>query len=136
MQEIVFSVNRTAIKTVRQFKYLGRILDNNDSNLPAVKQNLLKARKRWGMIGLILKKRKSTKPKTMATFYKVIVQSLLLFGLESWVLSKDMNQKLESFHCHCTHFVLSLVGIFDMRWMGHGHIPTAKKSLKKLAYYQ
>jgi hypothetical protein len=83
MQEIVFTVNGMAIKTVRQFKYLGRILDNNDSNLPAVKQNLLKARKRWGMIGLILKKRKSTKPKTMATFYKVIVQSLLLFGSES-----------------------------------------------------
>jgi hypothetical protein len=47
-----------AIKTVSQFKYLGRVLDDTDSDLPAVEQNLLKARKRWGMIGRILKKRK------------------------------------------------------------------------------
>jgi hypothetical protein len=105
VQETVFTVNGTAIKMVKQFKYLGRMLDDNDSDLPAVEQNLIKARKRWGMIGRILKKRKSTKPKTMATFYKVIVQSLLLFGSESWVLSTEMHQRLESFHRRCAHSI-------------------------------
>jgi hypothetical protein len=43
MPDIVFTVNGMAIKTVRQFKYLGRVLDDSDSDLPAVEQKGKKA---------------------------------------------------------------------------------------------
>jgi hypothetical protein len=48
---------------------------------------------------LLLKK--SASPKTMAKFYKAIVQSVLLYGSESWVLSAHSIRKLESFHRRC-----------------------------------
>jgi hypothetical protein len=41
----------------------------------------------------------------MSTFYKVIVQSVLLYGSESWVLTKYMVGKLNSFHHMCARFI-------------------------------
>ena len=31
-------------------------------------------------------------------FYRTVVQSVLLFGAETWVFSKAMSRKLEGFH--------------------------------------
>jgi hypothetical protein len=38
MSETVFTVNYSPIKTVKEFKYLGHLLDDNDSDEPAVKR--------------------------------------------------------------------------------------------------
>ena len=35
---------------------------------------------------------------TMANFYKVIVQTVLLYGSESWVLTQKMWKAIERFH--------------------------------------
>jgi len=103
-REVVFMVNGVPIKTVREFKYLGRMLEDNDDDLPAVERNLKRARQKWGRISRILSK-KSARPKAMATFYKAIVQSVLLYGSESWVLSKCMWRKLRSFHRRCARYI-------------------------------
>jgi hypothetical protein len=84
-------------ETVQSFKYLGRILEENDGDLPAVEGNLHRARQRWGMIARILSQ-EGTNAKVMATFYKAVVQSVLLYGSESWVLSEKMMSSLRSFH--------------------------------------
>jgi hypothetical protein len=41
----------------------------------------------------------------MSTFYKVIVQSVLLYGSESWVLTKYMVSKVHCFHHMCARFI-------------------------------
>jgi hypothetical protein len=41
----------------------------------------------------------------MSTFYKAIIQSILLYGSESWVLSKYMLQKLNTFHNMCARYI-------------------------------
>jgi hypothetical protein len=46
--KVKFTVNGCPIKNVNEFKYLGRILDSKDSDIPAVTQNLRKARQKWG----------------------------------------------------------------------------------------
>jgi hypothetical protein len=99
-ESVVFTVNGCQIKNVREFKYLGRILDNRDNDLPAVEQNLRKARQKWGWISRILSK-ELAKPRVMASFYKAIIQSVLLYGAESWVISQQTLSKLRSFHQCC-----------------------------------
>ena len=38
-------------------------------------------------------------------FYRAVVQSVLLFGSETWVLSERMLKMLESFHNRCARFI-------------------------------
>ena len=52
-----FTVNGTPINYTKEFKYLGRILEENDNDQPAISRNLQKAREKWGMIGRILSKK-------------------------------------------------------------------------------
>jgi hypothetical protein len=83
-EKVAFSVGDNLIENVKEFKYLGRILQSNDKDMAAVTNNLQRARTKWGQIGRILS-RKGANPRSMATFYKAIVQSVLLYGSESWV---------------------------------------------------
>jgi hypothetical protein len=82
---------------IKQFKYLGRILSEDDTDDAAIKYNLQKACKKWGRIGKILSK-KDANNKTMGSFYKAIIQSVLLYGSESWVISNHSMKALRSFH--------------------------------------
>jgi hypothetical protein len=102
--QVRFLVNGCQVKNVSEFKYLGRILDSKDSDIPAVEQNLRKARQKWGRISRILSK-ESAKPRVMASFYKAIVQSVLLYGAESWVISERTLLKLRSFHRRCARYI-------------------------------
>ena len=42
--------------------------------------------------------REGANAKTMATFYRTIVQAVLLYGAESWCVSKTNLRKLRAFH--------------------------------------
>ena len=69
------------IKRVNEFKYVGRILDDNDNDLKAIENQLTKARAVWRRIGKILKKRRAdSNIRIMSVFYKVILQTVLLYG--------------------------------------------------------
>ena len=45
-----FTVEGTPIENVREFKYLGRWLHEEDDDLPAVQANIKKASARWAMV--------------------------------------------------------------------------------------
>jgi hypothetical protein len=94
------------IKTVLEFKYLGRVVKNNDDNWSAVNQNVKKATATWGRICKILSK-EGANPKAMATVYKAVVQAMLLYGSESLVLSLMMEKKLQSFHWRCAWYIMA-----------------------------
>ena len=95
--DFVFEVNGTAIERVTKFKYLGRWLSEDDDDYHAVVANIKKARQRWGMIAQLLK-RDNAHPKTAAKFYKTVVQTVLLYGSETWTLSSRLHKMLASFH--------------------------------------
>ena len=88
-KEFTFMIGDTPIENVKDFKYLGRILEESDEDWLALQGNICRARQKWGRIGKILSKEKAN-PRTMSAFYKAIVQSVLLYGSESWVLTKRM----------------------------------------------
>ena len=115
---VKFNINGVEINTVRSFKYLGRMITDKDDDLEAIDLQLKKARMTWGRIGKIIKKRTNGNPKIMSIFYKVIIQSVLLYGSESWVISKHAHKKLQSFHRRCARFITGRhIKVVDEKWI-------------------
>ena len=85
------------IKGVGRFKYLRRLMDRSDENWTPVLHNIRKARKVWGRPGKILW-REGAKPTVSECFYRAIVQAVLLFGSETWVLTDKISQRIEGAH--------------------------------------
>ena len=53
---------------MKQFKYLGRILSDNDDDMIAIEKQLMKAKMVWGRIGKIIKKKNKRKSKNYEYF--------------------------------------------------------------------
>jgi hypothetical protein len=104
-QHMLGFTSTTNRKNRKEFKYQIRIIINTDDDSPAVEQQLNKARKTWGRIGKIVRKKSNSNPKVLVTFYKGIVQRILLYGSESWAINKGIMSKLNIFHCRCAHFI-------------------------------
>ena len=95
--EEVFTLNGIPLERVRSFKYLGRILTDTNSDWPSLYHNLLKARRRWALVSRILEK-EGASVRARGMFYKSIVQSILLFGSETWTVTGALLKVLNSFH--------------------------------------
>ena len=80
-----------------EFKYLGRILTATDDDWPAVVGNLRKAKRSWGRLAKLLI-REGAYPKVPRSFYITMMQAVLLFESETWVLTARMEKALDSFH--------------------------------------
>ena len=94
--EMNFEVYGQQIQSVPRFKYLGRILTEGDGDWTAVAGNLAKARKSWGRLQGILSREGATK-RVSGNFFKAVVQQVLLFGAETWVVSPMMERALSAF---------------------------------------
>ena len=80
-----FEIYGNNINRVREFKYLGRILDEKDDDSVAASRQLQRAKNKWNRIANVLKTQ-GVGSKIMGYFYKAIVQAVLLYGSESWML--------------------------------------------------
>ena len=77
------------MERVELFKYLGRPLYQSDNDWLVVRRNIRKENQVWSRLGVILRWEGSD-PITSAEFYRAVVQAVLLFGAETWVLSAAM----------------------------------------------
>ena len=93
----VFLEYGTQLKAVSLFRYLGRTLSYTYNNFPAVEQNLWRARGKWGRLAKILERKGEDKRMT-GRFYVAVVQVVLLFGFEVWVLTPRLEKSLKGFH--------------------------------------
>ena len=96
-REVVLSIRGVPLKSVSVFKYLGRPLSYTDEDWPAIYRNLSKARSRWARVSRVLA-REGADAKIAGMFYKAVVQSVLLYGSESWVVTPAVLKVLNSFH--------------------------------------
>ena len=71
-------------------------MTNTDDDWPAVAGNLRKARVTWGRLARILG-REGADPKVSHNFYIAVTQQVLLFGAETWVLTRRMEAALDAF---------------------------------------
>ena len=78
------------------------MLSQDDDNIQAVRSQLCKARGMWARVGQVLQ-RENAPPRVSAKFYKAIVQSVLLYGSETWVLSPAALARLEGFHIRAAY---------------------------------
>ena len=74
---------------VDSFKYLGQVIHQTEDDCPAVLRNIQRVRQVWGRLGKFLR-REGADPIISEKFYRVVVQAVLLFGSETWVLSAAM----------------------------------------------
>ena len=92
-----FSIYGVQLPTCDTFTYLGRPMSSMDSDWPAVSRNLKTARQKWSMAKRILA-RQGADARISGNLYKAAVQSKLLYGSETWVLTTPMVKVLEGFH--------------------------------------
>ena len=94
--EKAFHAYGTQMRAVTEFKYLGRVLPNMDDDWLAVVGNIRKARANWGRLARILGQ-EGADPKVSRSFYTAVTQQVILFGAESWVLTKKIESALDAF---------------------------------------
>jgi len=97
-----FTVHGDVLECVEVFWYLGRLLSQDDNDIQAMWSQLCKARGTWARVGQVLQ-RENASPRVSAKFYKEIVQSVLLYGSEMWVLSPAAMARLEGFHIRAAY---------------------------------
>ena len=90
------------LKKVESFRNLGRILNQENDNVQAVRSQIKKARGIWARVGQILQA-DNTQPKVSAKFCKAVVQLVLLYSSETWNLSTNALAWLEGFHIRAAY---------------------------------
>ena len=77
------------LERVEVFTYLGRLIEYDGEDTQAVRGNLKKARRVWARISRVLRVENAS-PRVCGMFYKGTVQSMLLFGSETWCLTPPL----------------------------------------------
>ena len=67
-----------------------------DNDWPEVAGDLEKARRSWGRLQRILRREGAT-PRISESLYKAVVQQVMLFGAETWVVTPKMERALSGF---------------------------------------
>ena len=67
---------------VETFKYLGRVIAYDDSDVPAARRQLQRARAVWGRLRNVIAKEGVPAP-VAGMFYQAVVVSVLLYGSET-----------------------------------------------------
>ena len=92
---------------VTSFKYLRRVISATDNDWPAVVSNLARAKTVWRRMSRIISREVAT-PRVSVFFFKAMIQAVLLFGSETWVVTPHMGTALGGFQTQV-----------DRRLMGH-----------------
>ena len=85
------------MENVPTFQYLGRPLDQTDDDWPDVRQKNMRARSVWGGLGTLIR-REGGYPRVAEMFYRAVVQAILLYGLETWLLLAASERNIEGSH--------------------------------------
>ena len=85
------------IAEVSQFTYLGRILDKNDDDSPAIAARIRIAAATFGSLRKRFYANKASSTSTKLAVTKAVLQAQVVYGSPTWVVSSHDSQKLRSF---------------------------------------
>jgi hypothetical protein len=97
-----FSVRGDVLERVEVIKYLGHLMSQDDYDIQAIPAQMRKARATWTRNEQVLHS-KNVLPFVAARFYQAIIQAILLYGSESWVISRTAMVRLERFHTRAAY---------------------------------
>ena len=101
--EVTLKSHSDDLGSVDVFKYLGRLMS------PAVTGNIRKALAKWARLSRALG-REGVDARLAGKFYVAVVQAVLLFGAETWVVTPRILAALEGFHHRVARRITDLVG--------------------------
>jgi len=85
------------LENVAEFRHLGRQVTEQDSDLPALRRNLQRARQKWAQLSNLMVRDGATH-RVSGHFHKAVVKAALLCGSEMWAWTKSMLLCLRGFH--------------------------------------
>ena len=80
----------TQLTVVSLFRSLGQTLLTSGDNFPAVEWKFRRARGKWGWMAKILGRERADRI-MVGRFYMAVVQSVLLFGSATWVMTPQLE---------------------------------------------
>ena len=92
-----FSEYGTPLMAVPLLEYLVRAFSLSDEYFPEVEKNLRRAQVKWRRIVKLLG-REGEDRITAGRSYVVVMQAVLLFGSEMWVMTPRLENSFEGFH--------------------------------------
>ena len=121
------SLNGKKIKQVEDFKYLGSYIASIEHNVN------IRLGKAWDAPNELDKLWKSNLPSNLKkTFFRVTVETVLLYGSVSWTLTTHLEKKIDGAYTRMQRTAL------NRSWKDHhtnvelyGHIPPISKSLQQ-----
>ena len=75
------------LSQVNSFNYLGRVLAAEEDDWPAVMRNLRRTKQKWAWLTQILS-REGSYARTSGHIYLAVVQSLMMYRSDTWLLMK------------------------------------------------
>ena len=99
-----FTVHGDVLECIEVFKYHGRLMAQDDDDIQAIWAQLRKALSTWACVGQVLRS-KNALPFVAARFYQAIVQAILLYRSETWVISETALARFEGFHIRAAYWM-------------------------------
>ena len=90
-------MNTNLLESMSVFPYLGAKVSYNNSYWVSLYANLSRAQKRFGVAAKVLRQT-GAHMKAQAMIYKSVVQTVLLYGCDRWVVTGKMMALLKVFH--------------------------------------
>ena len=88
-----FSAYGRPLGMVTSFKYLGRVISATDDDWSALVSKLAQAKTVWRRMSRILSREVAT-PRVSGFFFKAVIQVVLIFEAENWVITPRMGTAL------------------------------------------
>ena len=94
---VLLYINAENLPLLEAFPYLGQAIAYNNTDWVALYLNLHKYWRRWGMITRVIEQTGAT-VWSQEAIYMTVVQSVLLYDSESWLVTGEMIEVLMGFH--------------------------------------
>jgi hypothetical protein len=102
-----FRLNGEDIKRSSDFCYLGSIVDENGGTSREVSARIQKARGSFFKLRRVWLS-KSLRKCTKIRIFNACVKSVLLYGCETWLATKEIQRKIRTFVNRCLRYILRI----------------------------
>ena len=96
------------IESVKEFKYLGSIVEARGGVVKEVGERIAKASRAFGALRMPVFRDSNLSLATKRMVYRAVVLGVLLYGSETWATKRDTIRRLEVFHNRCLKGILGI----------------------------
>ena len=99
-------VNGTELDQVKKYKYLGTMVTDDGRSIAEVKRRIALAKDAFWKYGELL--RNNVAMKTKKKVLSCYINSVLMYGSESWTITEEMRRRLDAFEMWCYRRILKI----------------------------